>query len=184
MTDGTAARLSFLQTSARTLFLSSPSTSRHLLTQSTELAHSQNAHFRTNPEDACAACGSLLLPGWSTSISLAPERSKTRRGACSVEKHIHTKRLVRKCSTCDRITKGKVAYRPKHSKIKATTAAASQTAVEGIAVTKPASEKSNRTSSKKRAKARKDRQGLQALLDRSLQNKSSPRLDLMDLMQK
>lgn len=45
-------------------------------------------------------------------------------------------------------------------------------------------EQSTKSSSKKRAKARKDREGLQALLSKSSQNKSSPSLSLMDLMRR
>ncbi|KIW98322.1 uncharacterized protein Z519_01906 [Cladophialophora bantiana CBS 173.52] len=45
-------------------------------------------------------------------------------------------------------------------------------------------EKSTKSSSKKRAKARKDREGLQALLNRSMQTKGVPSLSLMDLMKK
>ncbi|KIY01156.1 uncharacterized protein Z520_02708 [Fonsecaea multimorphosa CBS 102226] len=48
----------------------------------------------------------------------------------------------------------------------------------------PLLEKPVKSSSKKRAKARKDREGLQALLNRSMQAKSTPSLNLMDLMKK
>ncbi|KIW82148.1 hypothetical protein Z517_05175 [Fonsecaea pedrosoi CBS 271.37] len=50
--------------------------------------------------------------------------------------------------------------------------------------TDPVLEKPTKSSSKKRAKARKGREGLQALLNKSMQSKSTPGLNLMDLMKK
>ncbi|OAL34741.1 hypothetical protein AYO20_05936 [Fonsecaea nubica] len=50
--------------------------------------------------------------------------------------------------------------------------------------TDPVLEKPIKSSSKKRAKARKGREGLQALLNKSMQSKSTPSLNLMDLMKK
>src|SRR5262249_38838457 len=101
MADGNIARLRFLQASARAVFLSSPSTSRHLLTQSTEIARSQNVQFQTSQGDVCTACGSLLLPGWSTSTNLASKKSKNRRGATPKAQAPQPKILSRSCSTCD-----------------------------------------------------------------------------------
>ncbi|KIV86899.1 hypothetical protein PV11_02480 [Exophiala sideris] len=48
----------------------------------------------------------------------------------------------------------------------------------------PVTEQPNKVTSKRRAKARKDREGLQALLSKSTQSKPSRSLSLMDLMKR
>lgn len=176
-----ALRARFLQSSSDALFLSSISTSRHLETQRTQLMLSNGT--RT---DSCAACGNLLLPGWTTIFGLAPVKSssaaKTRGGREESRRKIRHLR----CGACCRVTKETVTYSlntRKKGVIPTVKAPSDQPVVQSGPELPP--EKSTKTmSSKQRAKARRDREGLQSLMNRSSQNRSTPALNLLDLMRK
>ncbi len=198
------ARTNFLENAARTLFLSGPSTSRHLLSQSVELTHvTPTPHRGNTPKDACTACGNLLLPGWTTKTEVTTIKSKKyhqgrerqRRTTDQREGKVDTQQLVvsRQCSFCHRITR-KVAdkhLQPKNKERQPVRTAEApapggKTTMDnqGSATAEKAADTAAKLSSKKRARARKDREGLQALLNKSAQNKAAPSLGLMDLMKK
>jgi hypothetical protein len=183
MADAQASRSRFLQDSARALFLSGTSTSRYLMIERSQLMHATE-----NKLDSCSACGSLLLPGWTASYGLASTKTKLKstRNAKSREEQAHQKTRYLKCEVCHRVTKATVTF-PLKSKQKRMMQNERGPKAQSVAPPAPESvpEKSTKTlSSKQRAKARRDREGLQSLLNRSSQNRTASTLNLMDLMKK
>lgn len=179
-------RTKFLQSSARMILLSSPSTSRYLSSQSVELEHSRAILPSTGRENVCAACGNLLVPGWTSSMRTATEKEATKPRLVS-EFKIRRRKLSQKCSSCHRISKQTTELKPNPRNLRrrpaVSTHATGKAAHEELPA-EDAADKSTKVSSKKRAKARKDRQGLQALLDKSTQNKPRGGLNLMDFMKR
>ncbi|KIW99928.1 uncharacterized protein Z518_10856 [Rhinocladiella mackenziei CBS 650.93] len=183
MTEAQDVRRRFLQNAARTVFLSSPSTSRHLLTQSVEVTISRTLNSRTIPRKACEACGNLLLSGWTASSRFTTRRAK-HNAKVIPPAGLRKENLHHRCSVCHRVTKEAVdpEFNPRNKKIPTATVPNKQR--EEAPCSNAIPEKSNKSNSKKRAKARKDCEGLQALLDKSKRSKSTPSLNLMDLMKK
>ncbi|KIW13693.1 hypothetical protein PV08_08884 [Exophiala spinifera] len=182
-------REEFLQASSRMLFLSSPSTSRHLQSQSIELAHSQPPPKTPNmARDACAACGNLFIPGWTTKTTITTRTGRRVQKPSPKTAIVRSKIVSNLCLVCHRTTREvgvfKVDTRKKQSKTPGTAAVASTVSTEKSAPVEPVVEQPAKSSSKKRAKARKDHEGLQALLNKSAQNKPAPSLSLMDLMKR
>jgi hypothetical protein len=182
------ARLNFLQDSARLLYLSSPSTSRTLMVESVA-ADATRAKSSVSFE-ACASCGSLLLLGSTASRKVIYQRSKKPRGG---------KRLLKQCSqsltcrVCGRISKAPLIYQGRTKTISKADPATDAMPVVRISNPETAqvvgtrtevTEKPTKHSSKQRAKVRKDRAGLQSLLNQSAQHKVLPSLGFMDLMKK
>ncbi|EXJ94113.1 hypothetical protein A1O1_02506 [Capronia coronata CBS 617.96] len=198
MADLQDVRTRFLQSSARMIFLASPSTSRHLSYQSSELEHTRS-HGTTSraARTVCEACGTLLLPGWTASTRFGTQRTTTTSQA-TVDEKIRRKTVSLKCSACHRVTKQTAEIKPnargsRRLKPPVRGQKRLQPSVPGDQEketvhdelsTDNSADKSTKLSSKKRAKARKDRQGLQALLNKSAQNRSRPTLNLMDLMKR
>lgn len=181
MADAQSLRTRFLQSSAQTMFLSSPSTSRQLSFESAELGHSQSSRLWHGSLGACTACGNLLLPGWTASTDIVSSKVKTRRERPPKREEIRKKILSWRCLFCHRITKETVAIDSSSRKRDVPLFVTQERQEEGPgSVLAP--EKPTKSSSKKRAKVRKDREGLQALLDKRTQNKLAPSLNLMDLM--
>ncbi|KAK5059889.1 hypothetical protein LTR84_009772 [Exophiala bonariae] len=181
MASAQALRARFLQNSSDALFLSSTSTSRYLRAQG-----AQSEHFKDTRKISCSACGSHLLPGWTTTISLARGKPKSAPKLKGREAKPQQKIRYLKCEVCHRVNKDTVTY-PLKTKTKTMFSnvvgpTVQQAAQPGL---EPVPEKPTKTlSSKQRAKARKDREGLQSLLNRSSQNKTTQGLSLMDLMRK
>jgi hypothetical protein len=96
----------------------------------------------------------------------------------------HRKIRSRRCSLCHRVTKDTVTVDLSHKKDARPSDKAPQERPEEVVSSDPNIEKQNKPSGKKRAKARKDREGLQALLNNSVQTRSAPGLSLMDLMKR
>lgn len=181
MADAQASRSRFLQGSAHALFLSSTSTSRYLMTEKSQLMHATE----TKP-DSCLACGSPLLAGWTASFGLASTKLKSTRNTKGREEQARHKTRYLKCEVCHRVSKATVTY-PLKSKHKRMMQDDKGPKLQLVAQPVPESvpEKSTKAmSSKRRAKARRDREGLQNLLNRSSQNRTAPTLNLMDLMKK
>lgn len=181
MADAQATRARFLQSSGHALFLSSPSSSRHLMTERSQLMHSTE----TNP-DSCTACGSIFLSGWTASLGLASTKLKSKaRTKCS-EEQAQEKTQYLKCGICHRVNKATVTHpiKTKRQKIiQSDKDPKAQPATDPMP--EPVVEKSTKSlSSKQRAKVRRDREGLQSLLNRSTQHRTAPTLNLMDLMKK
>lgn len=176
-------RVDYLQASARILFLSSPSTSRHLSFQGLELAELQTPPGEHQSSEACSACGNLLTPGWTTRTKAVTRLLKRRQVTTPEKESARGKTISKQCQVCYRTSRETKTLQPDTRKRQSRQSAASRKPVQEPIQYQPV-EKSSKVSSKKRAKARKDCEGLQALLNKSTQNKPSPSLNLMDLMKR
>ena len=177
-------RVDFLQASARILFLSSPSTSRHLSFQGLELADLQTPSGAYQSREACSACGNLLTPGWTSRTKAVTRLLKRRQVTRPEKEQARGKTISKQCQVCLRTSRETRILQLDTRKRQSRPSADFRKPVEEPIQDQPVVEKSSKVSSKKRAKARKDREGLQALLNKSTQNKPSPSLNLMDLMKR
>ncbi|KAI1614890.1 hypothetical protein EDD37DRAFT_630495 [Exophiala viscosa] len=182
--DMQETRIGFLQESARMLFLSSPSTSRYLSAQRNEVVLSGTARKRVRIKGACTACGSLLVPAWTSDTKAVTGKVKRGTDGTSKPDELRNRVVSSRCSTCNRITKDvvKVQLTSRKSLTKPFALQAKQE--EAVPHEELVAEQPSKVTSKRRAKARKDREGLQALLSKSAQNKPSRGLNLMDLMKR
>jgi len=184
MTQPRALRRRFLQESATRMFLASPSTSRHLSAEDMELRKIDPDQADPPASARCQACGSLLVPDWTATTKLfsRPTR-KTPPQSAVTEAASSTRRLVRRCKSCHRFTKQQTTgvIKPRGWRQPAAMGVR-QSRIEESPPKEGKARSGPNVSSKKRAKARRDREGLQALLDRSKATKPSAALSLMDLM--
>ena len=182
--DRQESRTGFLQESARMLFLSSPSTSRYLSSQKNDLVLSGTARKQVRVKDACTACGSLLVPAWTSDAKAVTGKFKRGTDGTSKPKEHRNRIVCSRCSTCNRITKDvvKVQLPPRKSLSKPVAFHTKQE--EADPHEEIVAEQPSKVTSKRRAKARKDREGLQALLSKSTQSKPSRSLSLLDLMKR
>lgn len=184
------ARILFLEAAARSYGVKDPSTSAHLMLQrnveSMPATKSVGEHL---VPFSCTACGTFLVPGWTSRTSLLSGPSNVRRrsskGGKWKEKEKRTVHLIVECLTCRRHMKTPVdpSQKPKNKEC------ASVIAIDGGSISNPTvfderqrPVKSN-SHSRQRAKLRKG--GLQALLDKAKQSPTlfpGGDLDLMDLM--
>ena len=177
-------RLKFLQDSARVVFLAAPSTSRQLLRESKELRNTTSPPVPDRPSDVCAACGNILLPGRGMLSSILTSRTKPGKKNQGGKPEMRRKVLFKRCSVCLRATKtARTVEAPSAKELQhCTKSTDSCVKLATFATTESCSRSPAKSSSKKRAKARKDRDGLQALLRNTMQSKAAPTLTLSDLM--
>lgn len=179
-------RSQFLYSSAQALFLSSPSTSQHLLRERVQMDREDNKIIPDKMGHVCLACGNFLLSGWTTSTKLV---SRGKKSTANINKRApETSRVISKylkCSTCGRTTKQRSEVRVNKQRARHGQAEPPNLDTKAPAVVadiKPTTP--SKLTSKQRAKARKDREGLQALLGRTSQTAPTPRLNLMDMMKR
>ena len=181
-------RGAFLSEASQLLFASSSSTSAYLSSQRVTLERAQQP--RSNFKGACAGCGTLALPGLTVSDVKKHSPENAKRGKPRAASHPAPTRSLRrqKCNVCGRITTSHVDK----SKKAARSSTRQDTEIDRTKIPleakqAPASQqhqepKSMSVNSKKRAKARKDREGLQALLNKNKQPSTKADLNLMDFM--
>lgn len=190
------SRASFLKDAAYLLSARAPAASatigaaRIKLLETDEL---ESTKFSAKDEEAmrretCGACGNLMVPGWSCSITQVPHQTGT--GTSKKQKlgqpRRHETDIIYTCLRCNRETKQPLSWknpaRISKTKNKRITTADSAARRDGSQREDAAKVvKSVNASSKQRAKARKG--GLQALLSQSKTQDKSKGLDLMDFMQ-
>jgi hypothetical protein len=175
--DGLQA--AFLENSSRYLAISSPSTSAHLMTERIALSmDSERAAAKGLRDNVCNACGTLRVLGWNTTMG----RGHTKLCSNTTQRPMRKRqrRLIQVCQVCHRetVTALNAAKGNQPTSSPSTTF---KHPVEAPATMNKAAEK---TSGKQRAKARKEKNGLQALLNKSKQTSASStfKLDLMDFM--
>ena len=176
-------RRRFLRESALSLFLLTPSTSRQLIRESQLLGPADSASPLGKTIPTCAACGSIIVPQWTVNSKLLtknPKNAKVAKGRLIQRQKIRSQQ----CSICHRITKEIILIESSHTRDATPAAAPLQQQSEESTRAPAMLDKAARSSGKKRAKVRKDREGLQALLNKSVQMKSPPSLSLMDLIQR
>ena len=178
-------KLAFLQDAAKSTAFISPSTSSYLGSEYVQMELAigpQNKAFPDHQRQTfCTACGNVFTPGWNCTIArgdrgVAPDKVKK----------VQRRTIVYSCQACyhrtpfclhpskrpDKNMREKYLPRSKQLDLDVTGHMSSDS------TTLPP-----KTSSKRRAKARKERAGLQALLKKSEnERRTSPQLSLMDLM--
>ena len=165
-------RQDFLGAATRLLHAAKPSLSADLYIRHVEMQPSNAKSSDENYQLRCSACGTLSLTDW----------------------HFHTRRTgsnrqriaFRECSVCSRVTKLRGTSQTKLSQPgKTPIAEAVAMPVEKLPdVAKGKPDTAPKMSSKQRAKVRKDREGLQALLDKSRPVPNTTILSLMDFVQR
>ena len=179
-------RAAFLDSASRLLFLADPSTSSYFGAERVDVFSVNGQAIPQHISDAlCAGCGTLSVRGWTGSFNKpgsgcrkdSSDRATKKLGALSTERS-----RSRICSMCHRVTKLKHHISPDLSGLpRATTIRNlnSSSGKEPEISTKTAV----KINSKQRAKARKSKEGLKALLGESKHKPdSSSALDLMDFM--
>ncbi|KAI9790876.1 MAG: hypothetical protein M1816_004637 [Peltula sp. TS41687] len=211
-TADTSKRLRYLDESAHLLNNASPAISAHLMSQFYKVGFDHEMDISdARRRAACGACGSLHIPGWTSSISTAgkdPSKAKGSHASKKVtsspdkeQKSHREKKIIYACSTCGRETHQGLPRRlriePKQPQVRTVESAASalqqvsrQRSLRppegaGAVVSKS---KTINDSSRRRAKARKQG-GLRALLSQKQAQSSSGNnkskdygLDLMDIL--
>lgn len=180
------ARLRYLNDSAHLLATIAPSTSRHLQSRCDALISekeldSSDAHR----QNACAACGTIMILGWEGTMQTKPRPSRRRKAQHDGQAVKHTKALIYECKTCYQKTRFPFSGPPQVTRDKATSYDSRALSTSELLIKPSPVSLATKSSGKKRAKARK-RGGLEALLAAKGTNRevSGFGLDLMDFMKK
>jgi len=193
--DPLNAQLQFLKQAANQLAISAPVVSASLGSTHNRLSiHTEEDPKQANKNrdalrrDVCGACGTLMIPGCSCTVSYQSSSTRAKTSPVHTRKTA-AKQVVYTCLRCDRKTVLSLQPRaPKHvtSKgrhLRGLRSEAFDPLPEQGEGEKEGSKSANATS-KQRKKARKG--GLQAMLEKNKTQSSSQSglgLDLMDFMQ-
>ena len=193
----TEARLRFLLTSGHLYSATAPATSAEMMLQHhTEIAGTASLTSSQASSLPCKACGTVLIPGWTSQVSKVEKgpsrtvnpKSKSKKHARG-QRSAHPEKYVRvKCLACHRFEDTRI-QRTKASrtqeKDKSTLLTTSPlNAIPNLDPDSTPAEKSTKAS-RRRERARKHKSGLQAMLDKSRAPATTSLglgLDLMDLM--
>lgn len=197
MADGAAeAKLRFLHASGHLYSATAPATSAQLMLQRhIEIAGNTRPKSNDATSSSCKACGTVLVPGWTSQIDRVDKRASTMADPKPGSKK-HTRRKLSimsnkyvrvKCLACHRFEDTPL-QKSKTSSNSETAKAASQ--VTSSSDPDPNLDPESRMldkptkASKRRERARKHKSGLQAMLEKS-KAPAAPSgfgLDLLDLM--
>ena len=195
------ARLRFLKSAAHLYSASAPSTSAHLMLQHAEQAATlRDTRSEKGGGSVCTACGMILVPGWTSRMTLGDTlsssqpatRSKTKKRKLTKKvKCAGSKYLTTECLVCRRYTKQLLQPNADQSTSHAKKTETKQSSLVRAAASTmspggPQQPATQNLSSKQRAKTRKQG-GLQAMLEISRaanQSLSESGLGLVDLMKK
>ncbi|KAJ4354423.1 uncharacterized protein N0V89_006160 [Didymosphaeria variabile] len=192
--DTSEARLKFLRQAAYQLTITAPNVAatlssnynKSVIGAEDDLQHAKK-EWDTLRREACGACGNILLPGWSGSVSIPSRRLSAKKRRSQPPTPLE-KKIVSTCLRCDR--KSVQAMRSKPSKhISSKSMRKTVEAVKPFDSSKPIGEdqdkvtKSANATSKQRKKSRQ--RGLQAMLEKNKSQSSGGGLglDLMQFMQ-
>lgn len=107
------AQLNFLRRSASSLATQSPSTAAHLSAERTNiLLAKERTLSESDRREACTACGSPMIPGWTSHLCSEPEKQKwiaRRKGSAKKRKPVKsdvpvTRKIISECLVCHRKT--------------------------------------------------------------------------------
>lgn len=183
MSESQRLRHSFLQQSAQMLFLSTPAISRQLMCESHELGGALSIATPNNEKNVCSSCGTFLLPQWTMERTFRTKKVESR-GKNHPRKSRRSKVLSQRCSTCYRVTKNTASLVLNVRSRREKSLEITHEPHGELPPPVPTTDRASKSCSKKRAKTRKDREGLQALLKKTEQTNITPNLNLMDLMKK
>ena len=182
-----SARLRFFNESAHLLATTAPATSRQLISRCNALmTDNEPDTSEAQRLNACGACGTIMIVGWEGTKKMESQPARRGKGPRDGQAVKHTKALVYHCETC-----GKKTQSPLGTKLQAyrqnLTTSGLRSNITSQSITKPSPASSApeaKSSSKKRAKAKK-RGGLEAILAAKKAGEYSGfGLDLMDFMKK
>lgn len=193
--DASEARLRFLRQAAYQLATSAPTVSATLSSNyiqsvigaEDDLQHAKK-EWDTLRRETCGACGNIMLPGWTASVSHPRRQFKAQKRPAKPAKHAE-KSLLSTCSRCDRKSvqalQSRTAKHVSSKRIRIEAEAIKPPDVpKTIGQDQDKVSKSANATSKQRKKSRKG--GLQAMLEKNKSQSSGQGglgLDLMDFMQ-
>lgn len=193
----TEAKLRFLLASGHLYSVTAPATSAEIMVQHhTEIAGTARLTSSQGSSMSCKACGTVLIPGWTSQVSKVEKGSsrivnpksrskKLTRG----QRSVHPEKYVRvKCLACHRFEDTRMqktkASRNKERDESTLLTTSTLNAMSNLDPDSTPTEKSTKAS-RRRERARKHNSGLQAMLDKSRAPTTTSvglGLDLMDLM--
>lgn len=191
------AKLRFLHAAGHLYSATAPATSAQLMLQRhLEMAGSAGPKGHDGSSSSCKACGTVLIPGWTSQISRVDKRaSKMANPKPGSKKHTRAKRspiadkYVRvKCLACHRfedtpLQKSKPSSNSETAKATSQATSSSDAKLQLDPESSPLDNSSK--ASKRRERARKHKSGLQAMLEKSklpAAPSSGFGLDLLDFM--
>lgn len=192
------AKLKFLHTAAHLYAATAPATSAQLMLQRhCEIAHNPRPKSNDGLSSSCKACGTVSIPGWTSQLSKVEKRAAkvTTNSKSGSKKHnkgrlaANSVKYIRvRCLACHRFEDTPLhTTKTSSSSGRARAALQKMSPLDAQPNADPEStllEGPNRAS-KRRERARKQKSGLQAMLEKSrTPSTPTPRLglDLMDLM--
>ncbi|ETN41711.1 uncharacterized protein HMPREF1541_03647 [Cyphellophora europaea CBS 101466] len=180
------AKVDFLNHASQQLCLSSPSTSAYLSMNLDLQFNNQTNQTRTR---SCKSCGTSNAAGFTSEENISISARAQSKGQRKRSQQDRLATWTSHCLICGRNTKHSFTARakPASSMKGALPIKASQEPLSPAPTTvglNPQASHEPKLSSKKRAKARKDREGLQALLNKTKLAAVPSKLSFMDLMKK
>jgi endogenous inhibitor of DNA gyrase (YacG/DUF329 family) len=177
---------SFLEEAGRHVYARSPSTSAYLISERLALSRLSKEHQQMKHSDLCQRCGTLALGAWKMRpIASGLLRDESVASASAARNRRQT--AIRKCCRCGNVSSIQVdsPHKPSRSRsMQQRTVELQQAEEPAQRRTRSPTRQETKVSSKKRAKRRKDFQGIQALVSRASAKSSHTALDLMDLMKR
>ena len=177
------ARASFLDKAAHLTCSRSPSTSAHLISERQALTRSLQNGARSASAQACQRCGTIATSVWKPKRATTKSTKKSP-GLKPLPKLI-VRAVMRRCDACGKVAK--LSVDPKAAPSRSLKVRRSLPTLAGPELrSSPTSDalprEEPKLSSKKRAKAKKDREGLQAMLNKKRPSYMTQQMNLLDFM--
>jgi len=176
-------RQRFLQNAAASLSGPSPSSAEHLRRNFLSIRALQDGAPQLDSSDFCPACGSSDIQ--SQEVEVKSKRKGSSRGCSTTDTEAEVQKLqVRKCRKCSRSVKHavKAAVANPRKDIAEVPSEREQSLTTDVSSLHPQLPHA-KASSKKRAKDRKDREGLKAMMSKSKdKSQNASGFSLMDFM--
>ena len=183
------SRLRYLNDSAHLLASTAPEISKYLMSRRNALIFENNIEQSASQRrEVCGACGAIMIIGWEGTLQIESQRSRRdKKGRRNGNAATRAKAVVYTCESCGRETRHQLNDTPIRHKSVSSSSIALLASHQASLITSTANTAtpSANSSSKKRAKARK--QGLEAILARQKATEAKTSgfgLDLMDFMKK
>jgi len=182
MNSAVNIRERFLQEAAASLSAPVPNSAEHLRRNALLVRALRDGVSQTSVSDCCPACGSLNIE--SRYVEVKRKRRKPAGVCPTSEKQVKTPRIhIRKCRRCSRSIRRIVRAAISNPGLQITESPAERKEASTVDVPFPTPQlQSTKSSSKKRAKERKDREGLSATMEASKDKSSTSGFSLMDFM--
>jgi hypothetical protein len=178
-------KTTFLEDAAKSIATTSPSTASYLASESVQLKLDGGPQHEGSTDHQrqtfCAACGSVFIPGWNCFMARGDKVS-----TLNTPTNARRRTISYRCLTCHSRTDF-ILPSPKRVDSKKQVQNVVRSAALCVDEKHPKSSDPTiapiKTSSKKKAKARREKAGLRSLLKKSKEeSRAPPQLSLMDLM--